>query len=99
MMVSILLALLAADGGTTVPPMLKRPEEVWSPRYRFVPWEKGGVPEQLEAPCPQVRSIWTVNGKCWGMTTDKPPCPRETWEDRGGCYIPVVAEEAPPPRA
>lgn len=91
---TLVLALLLAspDGGVphAIPPMLRRPEA-----YRFVPWEPGGVPEQLRAPCPNVRQIWTVNGLCWGKTVDKVPCPPETHQAEGACWLPVVRGDAP----
>lgn len=97
-MLALVMLVLAQSPALKPPPLLKRPEErVYQPTpYLFVSWEKGGVPEQLSAPCPNLAVIWTVEGKCWGKTTDKTPCPTETWEHEASCYVPVVKDDRVP---
>ena len=95
-MMAIFVSLLLGQAKPPLepPPMLRRPVEV-PEQIQFEAWRKGGVPGQLEAPCPASRVIYTVEGKCWGLTTDKPPCPPETWQHGGACYVPAVLKPSP----
>lgn len=63
----------------------------------FESWQRGGVPGQMKAPCPDIPILWTFEGKCWGKTTDKVPCPPETRQFDKACYVPAVEDKKPPP--
>ena len=64
--------------------------------WTVVPWNPGGVPNQMKAPCPT--RAFTINGLCWGKVTKPvgPPCPAWTFTQWDGCYMPVVPVKKPP---
>ena len=50
---------------------------------------------QKRPPCTP-RSQEEVVGACWAVLEAKAPCPKDVYESKGKCYLPILIPEAPP---
>ncbi len=53
------------------------------------------LPGQQRAPC-RSRAVVEINGGCWGLAKEEPPCRDVSYEWNGACYYPVLARPRPP---
>ncbi len=53
------------------------------------------LPGQQRAPCRSHGEV-EINGGCWGLAKEEPPCRDVSYEWNGACYHPVLARTRPP---
>jgi hypothetical protein len=55
----------------------------------------GAFQGQKKPPCTP-RKEREIMGACWVPHVEKPPCPEDTFEHKGACYMAIMATKRPP---